>query len=113
MTDSNLEDYINIPKPFDGSKDELVRNLATHDWYRGEGGYRCDRCECRYGGGVSKWPCGSDPRELVPRGSLEAEMAYRSTVVAAGLTDALDRIVKEEANGEQSMDEGDAAGTAG
>lgn len=58
---------IDIPAPFDGTPAELEANRRSHDWMQTmDDGIRCARCDCRFHGGTSMWPCGDEKRLSIP-----------------------------------------------
>lgn len=81
--DETPEGYINVPKPFDGSKEQLDANLASHRWSitDPEEPPECDRCACKLGTTHSRYACGANvPRVLVKQGSNQARRAILNSI---------------------------------
>lgn len=62
------------PQAWPGTPAEAAANRNTHSFYYYTDPNevpRCDRCDCRYGGTVADWPCGTRvPTETIdPKGT--------------------------------------------
>jgi hypothetical protein len=57
------------PMAWPGTEEQKMSNRATH-LYFGDDDWRCTNCDCRPGGTVADWPCGTEPpRETVAWGA--------------------------------------------
>lgn len=76
--------WVSIPKPYSGPPEEVEANMRTHHFGPPEG--RCWDCDVRMGSISSAYRCGTGPgRVMVRRGSVTAEAAVMTTVMAAAI----------------------------
>ena len=84
---------VNVPIPFQGTKEEAEANFQTHsfDGFPGElfSDSRCMYCDCKPWHAAAKYPCGVEPpREtIVSRGNF-----YIRDRIASDLHDELNRV---------------------
>lgn len=61
---------INMPVRFEGTREEIAAHEATHSFWSAdpEEVPRCLDCDCRWGGRIASWPCGTRvPRTVTER----------------------------------------------
>lgn len=61
--DFEYDRKINVPVPFEGTKEEIIVNFKSHNfcWGDDEGDARCSECDCRPAHAAAHYPCGNEP----------------------------------------------------
>lgn len=60
------DNRINVPVPFEGTKEEIMANFKTHNFTWGSDEYdaRCSECDCKPAHAAAHYPCGNEPPRM-------------------------------------------------
>ena len=54
---------INVPVPFEGTKEQIMANFKSHNFTWGDDEFdaRCSECDCKPSHAAAHYPCGNEP----------------------------------------------------